>query len=58
MSDNGLQHRSDPIEMKFDILAKSGLARHGLLHLAHGTVNTPVFMPVGTQGTMKVGFFF
>ncbi|PAV63073.1 hypothetical protein WR25_19847 [Diploscapter pachys] len=53
MSDNGLQHRSDPIEMKFDILAKSGLARHGLLHLAHGAVNTPVFMPVGTQGTMK-----
>src|SRR5438309_7880335 len=28
-------------------------ARAGLLHTAHGTVETPVFMPVGTQGTVK-----
>jgi queuine tRNA-ribosyltransferase len=28
-------------------------ARAGLLHTAHGTIQTPVFMPVGTQGTVK-----
>jgi queuine tRNA-ribosyltransferase len=28
-------------------------ARAGLLHTLHGTVETPVFMPVGTQGTVK-----
>ena len=28
-------------------------ARAGLLHTAHGTIETPVFMPVGTQGAVK-----
>jgi len=28
-------------------------ARAGILHTAHGDVETPVFMPVGTQGTVK-----
>jgi len=28
-------------------------ARAGILHTAHGNVETPVFMPVGTQGTVK-----
>lgn len=28
-------------------------ARAGLLHTAHGTIETPVFMPVGTQATVK-----
>lgn len=28
-------------------------ARAGLLHTAHGSIETPVFMPVGTQGTVK-----
>ncbi|NLZ77484.1 MAG: tRNA guanosine(34) transglycosylase Tgt, partial [Spirochaetales bacterium] len=31
----------------------SSNARLGLLHLGHGTVETPVFMPVGTAGTVK-----
>jgi queuine tRNA-ribosyltransferase len=31
----------------------STAARRGRLELAHGTVETPVFMPVGTQGTVK-----
>lgn len=39
--------------MKFDLLATSGLARRGRLELAHGVVETPVFMPVGTAGTVK-----
>lgn len=32
---------------------KSSMARAGRLSTAHGTVDTPVFMPVGTQGTVK-----
>ena len=28
-------------------------ARRGRLHTPHGTVETPFFMPVGTQGTVK-----
>ena len=28
-------------------------ARLGVLHLPHGDVETPVFMPVGTQATVK-----
>ncbi|MDP2752252.1 MAG: tRNA guanosine(34) transglycosylase Tgt [Rhodocyclaceae bacterium] len=39
--------------MKFNLLATDGLARRGTLQLAHGIVETPVFMPVGTYGTVK-----
>ena len=39
--------------MHFELLATAGSARRGRLHLAHGTVETPVFMPVGTYGTVK-----
>ena len=34
-------------------LAQDGAARAGVLHTAHGEVPTPVFMPVGTAGTVK-----
>ena len=37
----------------FDILAEDGKARRGRLSTAHGAVNTPAFMPVGTAGTVK-----
>ena len=41
--------------IKFEILAedKSTRARAGLLHTPHGVIETPVFMPVGTGGTVK-----
>ncbi len=41
--------------MRFEILAKdpSSEARAGLLQTPHGVVETPVFMPVGTAGTVK-----
>jgi queuine tRNA-ribosyltransferase len=41
--------------MKFELLDRDThtRARRGRLHLAHGTVETPVFMPVGTQATVK-----
>ncbi|WP_407400330.1 tRNA guanosine(34) transglycosylase Tgt [Treponema sp.] len=32
---------------------KDSLARTGVMHLPHGDVQTPVFMPVGTKGTVK-----
>ena len=37
----------------YELAAHDGAARAGLLHLAHGSVRTPAFMPVGTQGTVK-----
>jgi queuine tRNA-ribosyltransferase len=39
--------------LSFELLATSGHARRGRLTLAHGVVETPVFMPVGTYGTVK-----
>ncbi|WP_288689133.1 tRNA guanosine(34) transglycosylase Tgt, partial [uncultured Acinetobacter sp.] len=39
--------------MKFEKLAQSGRARRGRLTLEHGVVETPMFMPVGTYGTVK-----
>src|SRR3989440_12438198 len=38
---------------EFRIDATSGAARAGALTLPHGTVDTPAFMPVGTQGTVR-----
>ncbi|MDX1979900.1 MAG: tRNA guanosine(34) transglycosylase Tgt [Bryobacteraceae bacterium] len=42
-------------KVRFEIQAVCPLtgARAGLLHTPHGIVETPVFMPVGTQGTVK-----
>jgi len=37
----------------FDLLKTDGAARLGRLHTAHGPVDTPVFMPVGTAATVK-----
>ncbi|HVZ72182.1 MAG TPA: tRNA guanosine(34) transglycosylase Tgt [Polyangia bacterium] len=37
----------------FQVLARAGRARAGVLETAHGPVETPVFMPVGTQATVK-----
>ena len=39
--------------MKYTVLANDGAARRGVLTTAHGTVDTPVFMPVGTYGAVK-----
>jgi queuine tRNA-ribosyltransferase len=39
--------------LSFDVLATEGRARRGRLTLNHGVVETPVFMPVGTYGTVK-----
>ena len=41
--------------LKFELLKKdeNSSARRGRITLPHGTIETPVFMPVGTQGTVK-----
>ena len=37
----------------FKLLAQDGEARTGIMNLAHGQVQTPIFMPVGTVGSVK-----
>ena len=39
--------------LKFDLLKTEGHARRGQMTLNHGVVQTPIFMPVGTYGTVK-----
>ena len=43
------------MNFKFDLLKKDreSQARLGMIQTAHGVIKTPVFMPVGTQGTVK-----
>lgn len=42
-------------QISFEVVAecRETRARAGLLHTPHGTIETPVFMPVGTQATVK-----
>jgi queuine tRNA-ribosyltransferase len=39
--------------LNFDLIAREGEARAGLLTTLRGVIETPVFMPVGTAGTVK-----
>ncbi len=39
--------------MKFTLIKTDGHARRGRLDVAHGTIETPIFMPVGTYGSVK-----
>ncbi|MEE9322064.1 MAG: tRNA guanosine(34) transglycosylase Tgt [Granulosicoccus sp.] len=41
------------MSFRFETFARDGKARRGRLHFSRGTVETPVFMPVGTYGTVK-----
>ncbi|UCF21625.1 MAG: tRNA guanosine(34) transglycosylase Tgt [Gemmatimonadota bacterium] len=47
------EQRSQDAPGRFALQAQDGAARAGTLHLAHGRVRTPAFLPVGTQGTVK-----
>jgi len=40
-------------EFKFDLKTTDGIARRGEVTTAHGVIQTPVFMPVGTAATVK-----
>lgn len=39
--------------MNFKLLATDGKARAGVIQTDHGAIETPIFMPVGTQGSVK-----
>lgn len=39
--------------LQFQLLATDGAARRGQIQLNHGVVQTPIFMPVGTYGSVK-----
>lgn len=41
------------LPVTYNLLKKNGNARAGVMTTPHGTIETPVFMPVGTQGTVK-----
>src|SRR5580692_10141384 len=40
-------------EIRFELLATAGKSRAGIIHTPRGSIRTPVFMPVGTAGTVK-----
>jgi len=41
------------MSFKYELIKTDGKARLGRVHTAHGVINTPAFMPVGTAGTVK-----
>lgn len=50
---NTRQNQKDKPALRFQIDARDGCARAGVLTTRHGQIETPVFMPVGTAGTVK-----
>jgi queuine tRNA-ribosyltransferase len=45
--------RHEPQRLRFEIEARDGAARAGVLHTAHGPVETPAFIPLATKGTVR-----
>lgn len=45
--------RSDPRRLKFEIVARDGEARAGVMMTSHGPVETPCFVPLATRGSVK-----
>ena len=45
--------RDDRERLRFEIEARDGAARAGVLHTAHGPVETPAFIPLATKGTVR-----
>ncbi len=45
--------RQDPARLRFEIVAREGSARAGILHTPHGPVETPAFVPLATRGSVK-----
>ncbi len=41
------------MEFRFEVSARDGTARTGVIHTSRGPIRTPAFMPVGTAGTVK-----
>jgi queuine tRNA-ribosyltransferase len=45
--------RNDPARISFEIQARDGAARAGLIRTAHGEVRTPAFVPLATKGSVR-----
>jgi queuine tRNA-ribosyltransferase len=45
--------RTDSQRLSFEIEARDGAARAGVLHTPHGAVRTPAFIPLATKGTVR-----
>ncbi len=45
--------RSEPDRLRFEIEARDGAARCGVLHTAHGPIETPAFIPLATKGSVR-----
>ena len=45
--------RSDPERLRFEIGARDGAARAGIIRTAHGPIETPAFIPLATKGTVR-----
>jgi queuine tRNA-ribosyltransferase len=45
--------RHDPARLSFEIQARDGAARAGLVHLTHGEVETPAFVPLATKASVR-----
>jgi queuine tRNA-ribosyltransferase len=45
--------RRDPARLSFEIQARDGDARTGLVRLSHGEVRTPAFVPLATKGSVR-----
>jgi queuine tRNA-ribosyltransferase len=43
----------DPKPFTFELIGRQGRARAGIFHTPHGSLETPLFAPVGTQATVK-----
>lgn len=45
--------RADPQRLRFEIEARDGSARAGVVHTAHGRIETPAFIPLATKGSVR-----
>jgi queuine tRNA-ribosyltransferase len=45
--------RHEPDRLRFEIGARDGVARAGVIHTAHGPIETPAFIPLATKGTVR-----
>jgi queuine tRNA-ribosyltransferase len=45
--------RTDPQRLRFEIGARDGAARTGVIHTAHGPIETPAFIPLATKATVR-----
>ena len=43
-------------KFNFDVIAENNYSRRGQIFTTHGLIDTPAFMPVGTQATVKASF--